>query len=119
MLGSNSSISCIVLRNYHPNTMQIKLYDPEGKVLLEREYYSVGGGFIEWKGHQAEAKPLPPYPYTTFKELKSYVNEERSLFDILLANEMALTGKSEREVMEFANNKQTRAKLKRVLCGKL
>ena len=86
---------------YHPNTMQMKLYASDGQVLLEREYYSVGGGFIEWKGHQPEAKPLPPYPYTTFKELKSYVNEEHSLFDILLANEMALTGKSEREVMEF------------------
>ena len=33
----------------HPNTMTCKLMGGD-TVLLEQEYYSVGGGFIEWKG---------------------------------------------------------------------
>ena len=38
----------------HPNTMTVKLL-AGNDVLLEQEYYSVGGGFIEWKGlHAAE-----------------------------------------------------------------
>ncbi|MBQ7503132.1 L-serine ammonia-lyase [bacterium] len=85
----------------HPNTMTISLKAGED-VLLSREYYSTGGGFIEWQGYKAPEKPEPPYPYTTFRELKSYVTEERSLFDVLLANETALSGKSENEVLAFA-----------------
>ncbi len=34
----------------HPNTMTCKLLAGK-EVLLEQEYYSVGGGFIEWKGY--------------------------------------------------------------------
>ena len=34
----------------HPNTMTCKLL-AGNDVLLEQEYYSVGGGFIEWKGY--------------------------------------------------------------------
>lgn len=84
----------------HPNTMTISL--KEGKeVLLSREYYSVGGGFIEWQGRRASEKPEPPFPYTTFGELKAHVTKERSLFDVLLANETALSGKSENEVLAF------------------
>ena len=41
----------------HPNTMTVKLL-AGNEVLLEQEYYSVGGGFIEWKGlHAAEEEP--------------------------------------------------------------
>ncbi|HET6646703.1 MAG TPA: serine dehydratase beta chain, partial [Pyrinomonadaceae bacterium] len=35
---------------HHPNTMIAKLMAGD-EVLLEQEYYSVGGGFIEWKGY--------------------------------------------------------------------
>ena len=34
----------------HPNTMTVKLL-AGNDVLLEQEYYSIGGGFIEWKGY--------------------------------------------------------------------
>ena len=36
----------------HPNTMTCKLMAGD-QVLKELEYYSVGGGFIEWKGYRA------------------------------------------------------------------
>ena len=35
----------------HPNTMRCALLAGD-KPLLEQEYYSVGGGFIEWKGYK-------------------------------------------------------------------
>ena len=42
----------------HPNTMTCKLMGGES-VLLELEYYSVGGGFIEWKGYTPPKKNPP------------------------------------------------------------
>jgi L-serine dehydratase len=57
----------------HPNTMICKLMGGD-KVLLEQEYYSVGGGFIEWKGYEPPPKGAPKYPYSTIKEV---VRQER------------------------------------------
>src|SRR6201989_3119189 len=45
----------------HPNTMTVKLL-AGNDVLLEQEYYSVGGGFIEWKGDTPPQKNPPTYP---------------------------------------------------------
>ena len=39
----------------HPNTMTCKLMAGD-EVLFEQEYYSVGGGFIEWKGYTPPKK---------------------------------------------------------------
>ena len=44
----------------HPNTMTCKLLAGK-EVLLEQEYYSVGGGFIEWKGYTPPKKNPPKY----------------------------------------------------------
>src|SRR3954468_18199485 len=51
----------------HPNTMTCALLAGDTK-LLELEYYSVGGGFIEWKGYTAPKRNAPKYPYSTMKE---------------------------------------------------
>ena len=53
----------------HPNTMTVKLL-AGNDVLLEQEYYSVGGGFIEWKGYTPPKKNPPKYPFATMKELR-------------------------------------------------
>ena len=42
----------------HPNTMTSKLMGGD-KPIYEQEYYSVGGGFIEWKGYQPPTKGAP------------------------------------------------------------
>ena len=55
----------------HPNTMTAKLLAGD-EVLLEQEYYSVGGGFIEWKGYTPPKKNPPKYPYRTMKELRDH-----------------------------------------------
>ena len=48
-------------------------------VLYEQEYYSVGGGFIEWKGYQPPKKGQPKYPYSTMEELQAHAREEQAL----------------------------------------
>ena len=84
----------------HANTMVLKLKD-ESTILLEHEYYSIGGGFIYRKGEKQSAKNAinPPYPYTSMKELKAHLNREKiSLTELMMANEMALTGISKKEI---------------------
>ncbi len=61
----------------HPNTMTAKLLAGD-KVLLEQEYYSVGGGFIEWKGYTPPKKNQPKYPFATMKELRQHAETEQA-----------------------------------------
>ena len=62
----------------HPNTMTCKLMGGDA-VLLEQEYYSVGGGFIEWKGYEPPKKGQPKYPYSTMKELLAHAAAEQAV----------------------------------------
>ncbi len=72
------------------------------KPLYALEYYSVGGGFIEWKGYKPPEKGKPKYPYAHAKELKKYsLDGKVPLEKILLENELAISGKSEKEIWEF------------------
>lgn len=85
----------------HPNTMTVKLM-AGNNVLLEQEYYSVGGGFIEWKGYKPPQKNPPKYPYSTMKELRQHAEQNNlSIADVVLANEMAIPGRTEAEVYAF------------------
>jgi len=85
----------------HPNTMTVKLM-AGNNVLFEQEYYSVGGGFIEWKGYKPPTKNAPKYPFATMKELRQHAEQNNlSIADIILANEMSIPGKSQDEVYAF------------------
>ena len=85
----------------HQNTMTVKLL-AGNDVLLEQEYYSVGGGFIEWKGYTPPKKNPPKYPFATMKELREHADSNKTtIAKIMLANEMSITGKSEAEVNAF------------------
>ena len=82
----------------HPNTMTCKLMAGD-KVLLEQEYYSVGGGFIEWKGYKPPQKGMPKYPYATMVELLGHCKKNKlSLAQVAMANEISVSGKSEAEI---------------------
>jgi L-serine dehydratase len=71
-------------------------------VLLELEYYSVGGGFIEWKGYEPPRKGQPKYPYATMKELQAHAESTGlTLAEIAMANEVAVSGLSEAEINAF------------------
>ena len=85
----------------HPNTMTCKLMAGD-QVLLEQEYYSVGGGFIEWKGYQPPKKGAPKYPYSVMKELLAHAQKNNlSVAQVAMANEVAVSGKSEAEINAF------------------
>ena len=82
----------------HPNTMTCRLMAGD-KALLEQEYYSVGGGFIEWKGYKAPRKGAPKYPYETMADVLAHCKKNRlSIAQLAMANEVAVSGKSEQEV---------------------
>jgi L-serine dehydratase len=83
---------------HHPNTMIAKVMAGD-KVIFEQEYYSVGGGFIEWKGMSPPTKNPPKYPFATMKELRSHAERANlSIADVILANEMSISGRSQAEV---------------------
>ena len=85
----------------HANTMTAKLMAGD-KVLLEQEYYSVGGGFIEWKGYQPPKKNPPKYPYETMKEIIAYTTRDNiSIAQLAMANETSISGRSEAEINAF------------------
>ncbi|WP_128546900.1 L-serine ammonia-lyase [Larkinella soli] len=90
----------------YANTMVMRLAGsgPDGGplTLLEEEYYSVGGGFILRKGEeQAGSSGALPYPYGTMKELKTQLDDHHlTLEQLMLANEMALTGRTRKQVFQ-------------------
>ncbi len=87
----------------HPNTMTVKLLAGK-EVLLEQEYYSVGGGFIEWKGYTPPKKNPPKYPFRTMKELRAHADKNKiSIAKVMLANEMSIAGKTDKEVYDFVD----------------
>ena len=85
----------------HANTMTVKLLAGD-KVLLEQEYYSVGGGFIEWKGYVPPKKNPPKYPYETMAQLLEHANKNNlTIAQVAMANETSISGRSEAEVNAF------------------
>jgi L-serine dehydratase len=85
----------------HPNTMTCKLMGGD-KPIYEQEYYSVGGGFIEWKGYTPPKKGQPKYPYSTMKELRQHAEGAKlSIAQVIMANELAVSGKSEEQINAF------------------
>jgi len=88
---------------HHPNTMTAKLLAGD-TVLFEQEYYSVGGGFIEWKGYTPPKKNPPKYPFRTMAELRKHAEDNKlSIAKVMLANETSISGKSEQEVYAFVD----------------
>ncbi|MBL0714404.1 MAG: L-serine ammonia-lyase [Desulfosarcina sp.] len=84
---------------HYQNTLRFKLTRAE-KVLLEREYYSIGGGFIQCKGEDAPERPEPPFRYSNMNGLRKFLRKsDLSLRDIMLQNEEALTGRSREAIL--------------------
>jgi L-serine dehydratase len=85
----------------HPNTMRAVLLAGSTPI-YELEYYSVGGGFIEWKGYTPPKKNAPKYPYASMKELRKHAElNNLTIPQVILANETSITGRSEDEVYAF------------------
>jgi len=86
------------------NTMILQLKNRE-KVILEREYYSVGGGFIEYKGEPKKNIITPRYPYRNMNSLKKILKEKNmDLIDMLIENEMAISKLSKKDIFYKLSN---------------
>jgi L-serine dehydratase len=76
----------------YQNTLIFRLYAGQG-VMLEKEYYSIGGGFVLCKGESEPPSSPPAYPYSTMSELVSLIAKEKiSLGELILRNEEAIQG---------------------------
>ncbi|MEA1916984.1 MAG: L-serine ammonia-lyase [Campylobacterota bacterium] len=81
------------------NTLILKLQDSSSNTLVEKEYYSIGGGFITCKDEQEPARGEAKYLYSNFSELREIVERKNiSLSQIMVENEMAITGLSFEEI---------------------
>jgi L-serine dehydratase len=84
----------------HPNGMRFVLTLLDGSI-IERVYYSVGGGFITAAGEsQARAAEAPaasvPYPFSTMADLLAHGREQGvSIPHMLRANELARMSEAE------------------------
>ncbi|MFI9504461.1 L-serine ammonia-lyase [Nocardia sp. NPDC052566] len=79
--------------DYHTNGMLFRASDGAGRVLLERQFYSVGGGFVldqDEIGERAAGQPvMVPYPFRTAGELLALTTATGlSISALMLANEM-------------------------------
>jgi L-serine dehydratase len=86
--------------HYHfNNTMIMRLVGKGGATLFEREYYSTGGGFFQWKGQPASDRGKPVYPYGSMTEFKRLAQEnKKSLHEMILENEKATMKVNEKEI---------------------
>jgi iron-sulfur-dependent L-serine dehydratase single chain form len=92
---------------FHPNGMRFTACGADGAVLRQRDYYSVGGGFVADEttaeqnagdqnaadGATGTAAPGPdqPYPFTTAAELLAHTTASGlPISGVMLANEQAL-----------------------------
>jgi L-serine dehydratase len=86
----------------HPNGMTFTALDASDQVLLERNYYSVGGGFVVGEATPSEAPALPqraegvPHPFTTGAQLLALCRERRKTVSALVfENELAWRDEAE------------------------
>ncbi len=80
---------------FHPNGMRLWAMDAQGELLLDKTYYSVGGGFVIGQDEAgqpalvADPKVLP-YPFTTGAELLLRCRESGlSIAQLMWHNELA------------------------------
>jgi len=80
---------------HHVNGMHFAAFDAAGTVLLQRRYYSIGGGFVVTEDEmQSDALQTPdivvPYAFTSAEALIRHAETTGlSISDIMLANEAA------------------------------
>jgi len=86
---------------HHPNGMRFVAFDEQQEILLQRDYYSVGGGFVVNHDEAAADRIVKdetpvPYPFSSGAELLALCREHNmSIAKIMLANEKAWRGEAE------------------------
>ncbi len=85
---------------YHPNGMHFVATGRAGELLLDKTYYSVGGGFVvDQDAARASGKPDAvglPYPFASARELLELCAEHRmSISQLMLENEKVWRAEAE------------------------
>jgi L-serine dehydratase len=86
---------------FHPNGMKFFAFDHSGSCLLERTYYSVGGGFVVNETAAGEDRIVEdntalPLPFTTAEQLLAHCEEQGvSMSQIMLQNEQVWRSEAE------------------------
>ncbi len=100
VLGKDTLVWDKIEHNYpFTNTLIMRLIGKDGSVLFEREYYSPGGGFFQWKGQPAPDRGQPVHRYGSMTEFKRVAKEKnKSLHEIMIENEKAIMKTGEKEI---------------------
>lgn len=74
---------------YHPNGMRFRAYTADGSIIDQRDYYSVGGGFVVNADTAAQDRivadqTVVPYPITSADSLLSFCSQEKKTFAQLM-----------------------------------
>lgn len=88
---------------FHSNAMKCKAFDFEGKEILSKIFYSVGGGFVldheeALSSHKTSEKEevTVPYPFHTGNQLLNHCKETGlSIHEIMLENEKSWRSEEE------------------------
>ena len=82
------------------NTLVIRLLHKETGTIFEKEYYSVGGGFLQWKGWSPPERGTPVHGYSSTIEFGKMMEiSGLSGHDVFMENEMAITGEREDKII--------------------
>ncbi len=89
----------------HPNGLRCIAFDASGIELLNREYFSVGGGFVAEAHELQSSEPLSPapdaivpYPFTSGESLLTLCREHSlSISEIVMKNELGHRSRAEIE----------------------
>ncbi len=91
-------------RTQHPNGLRLTAFDPQGAIVDERTFFSIGGGFIVEDGLEpqtlVQGQEKIPFPFHSAAELLEKCRaHELSISQLMLENECALidAGKEENE----------------------
>ncbi|MFL2660076.1 MAG: L-serine ammonia-lyase [Alphaproteobacteria bacterium] len=92
----------------HPNGIRFSVFDSKGKMIVAKEYLSVGGGFVV-EGGNTEAENItdhninPKYPYHSAEELLQ-ICDEHKISIVQLQKENELAWRSEKETNKFLDS---------------
>ena len=86
----------------HPNGLRCSAFDSDGEVVLSKEYFSVGGGFVvDADELNADATLVPPeenvpLPFTSAEELLSICHREQlTIAEVIQCNELCFRSETE------------------------
>jgi L-serine dehydratase len=85
----------------HPNALRFAGLAADGSLVVERYYFSIGGGFVVERGAsggavEADDHPAWPYPFRTGDELIARAKSSgRSIAEMVLANECVWRSEAE------------------------